>query len=574
MPGVRTDRTHGLAYDLADALLAPWPETAHTDGWPAAWRGEALGRRRPVAASTADAPAPGEVSGTRPGRCARTATAVGTTGGDGTPRVLPVGRRRPRHVDGAGRDARAATPGWHWVERGPGSPSPDLWSDLAAADVVVTHGGQNAVAEVAAARRPAVVVAQPRPFDEQVATARAVDRLGGGRRARRVARGGQLARPARPRPPPRRRRLACVVHRPWRGVRRSRLDALADRPSHGGGQDRVVTDPRPATRALSADRRPPGEAGEPRRRHHRARAARAPRAPAVGTAPAAPPPRHARRRRDGRLAASRPSPAGTPATGRSRSASMRQSRAATCPWPPPATSASTWPLRPAPTRVVLLDVDCIPSRRAARAVCRRARLRGAPRPGRAATPTSSAARWSLPARWPTCPPTPAGPRLPRPRAGGPDRARGTAPGVVPSWPPTRCARRRTCVSSGRCPSPSPCARGAPSGASTRATSATAARTPTSGSGSALPADGSCGWEARGPTTSTTRPRRLPCSTCTTSSPTPTGSPSAGAGGPWRDGSRRSPHGDSCAGRPTAAGRRRGAESTASKDRVSGRGPPC
>ena len=38
MPGVRTDRTHGLAYDLADALLAPWPEAAHTDGWPAAWR--------------------------------------------------------------------------------------------------------------------------------------------------------------------------------------------------------------------------------------------------------------------------------------------------------------------------------------------------------------------------------------------------------------------------------------------------------------------------------------------------------------------------------------------------------
>jgi hypothetical protein len=40
---------------------------------------------------------------------------------------------------------------------------------------VVTHAGQNAVAEVAAARRPAVVIAQPRPFDEQVATARWVD---------------------------------------------------------------------------------------------------------------------------------------------------------------------------------------------------------------------------------------------------------------------------------------------------------------------------------------------------------------------------------------------------------------
>jgi hypothetical protein len=42
-----------------------------------------------------------------------------------------------------------------------------LWAALCGADVVVTHGGQNAVAEVAAARAPAVVVAGPRPFDEQ-----------------------------------------------------------------------------------------------------------------------------------------------------------------------------------------------------------------------------------------------------------------------------------------------------------------------------------------------------------------------------------------------------------------------
>lgn len=44
--------------------------------------------------------------------------------------------------------------------------------------MVVTHAGQNAVAEVAAARRPAVVVAQPRPHDEQVATAQTLEAWG------------------------------------------------------------------------------------------------------------------------------------------------------------------------------------------------------------------------------------------------------------------------------------------------------------------------------------------------------------------------------------------------------------
>jgi len=36
----------------------------------------------------------------------------------------------------------------------------------------VTHAGQSAIADVAAAQRPAVIIPQPRPFDEQRATAR------------------------------------------------------------------------------------------------------------------------------------------------------------------------------------------------------------------------------------------------------------------------------------------------------------------------------------------------------------------------------------------------------------------
>lgn len=49
---------------------------------------------------------------------------------------------------------------------------------LCTADVVVTHADQNAVAEVAAARAPAVVVADKRPFDEQLHTTGRIRALG------------------------------------------------------------------------------------------------------------------------------------------------------------------------------------------------------------------------------------------------------------------------------------------------------------------------------------------------------------------------------------------------------------
>ncbi|WP_202879735.1 glycosyltransferase [Ornithinimicrobium pratense] len=78
-------------------------------------------------------------------------------------------------IDGA----RAATPGWEWTVRGGGfPPAADLAAELCAADVVVTHAGQGSVADVAWARRPAVVLAQPRPYEEQAATVHALDRLG------------------------------------------------------------------------------------------------------------------------------------------------------------------------------------------------------------------------------------------------------------------------------------------------------------------------------------------------------------------------------------------------------------
>jgi hypothetical protein len=159
LPGTRTDRPHLAAYDLADALLAPWPAQSHARDWSSAWADKAWcvggisrfdGRPLPPAGPSA-----------------------------GDRRVLLLWGAGGRDTDASGVEAaRRATPGWTWSERSPDRPSPDLWAELCAADVVVTHAGQNAVADVAAARAPAVVIAQRRPFGEQLATARALSRLG------------------------------------------------------------------------------------------------------------------------------------------------------------------------------------------------------------------------------------------------------------------------------------------------------------------------------------------------------------------------------------------------------------
>ena len=149
MRGDRSDRPHVTAYDLADALLAPWSEDVPAP-WPQRWLDKtthvgALSRfdgwHRPAH----------RVSTGRP-----TALLLWGEGGGG-PTDQEIARMR------------AATPEWDWQLAHPGSRlGPEqLWAALCGADVVVTHGGQNAVAEVAAARAPAVVVAGPRPFDEQ-----------------------------------------------------------------------------------------------------------------------------------------------------------------------------------------------------------------------------------------------------------------------------------------------------------------------------------------------------------------------------------------------------------------------
>ena len=181
MRGDRTDRTHRAAYDAATALVAPWSTETAEPYWPEEWNRKTTFTG---AISRFDAPVRDAAGvGRHPLQPATPASGTDATeppsGVVHRGSVLVVWGRGGTVVgDEEIAAARAATPGWRWTVRTPDAPSPDLWRELHEATVVVTHGGNNAVAELSAARVPAVVVAQPRPHDEQLATAAALDRAG------------------------------------------------------------------------------------------------------------------------------------------------------------------------------------------------------------------------------------------------------------------------------------------------------------------------------------------------------------------------------------------------------------
>jgi hypothetical protein len=158
MRGDRTDRAHRLGYDLADGLIACWPEELADPDWPAGWT-------------------------------AKTCFASAFSRFDariGSPAPPTDGRRHVAVLMGAGGTdigvdqvaaAAAATPEWDWdVLGGRAGWHADPWPVLQRADVVVTHAGQNALAEVAASRTPAVVIPQDRPHREQFAAADLLER--------------------------------------------------------------------------------------------------------------------------------------------------------------------------------------------------------------------------------------------------------------------------------------------------------------------------------------------------------------------------------------------------------------
>jgi Glycosyltransferase family 28 C-terminal domain len=181
LPGRREDPAHRLGHALAQTLIAPWPaflsadllspDLRSGDGLDAGLPSADLRGQGPVAAPVQAVGAFSRFDGRTPepavaGRGLSVLVLQGGGGTEITPRQL--------------REAAAATPGWEWTVLGGASGSwvADPWPLLGQADVVVTHGGLNAVAEVAAARKPAVVVPQTRPHGEQHATGRALARAG------------------------------------------------------------------------------------------------------------------------------------------------------------------------------------------------------------------------------------------------------------------------------------------------------------------------------------------------------------------------------------------------------------
>lgn len=150
-PGDRTDPAHTLVYRLADHIVAPWPGELNTPHW-----------LLPHAAKTSYVGGISRFEG-------RTVSTRGD-GRDGEPTVLLLGGA------GGGFDVRIPSAGptgvrWKALGGGSGTWVDDPWADICDADVVVSHAGQNSVADLAAARCRAVVIPQPRPFDEQEATA-------------------------------------------------------------------------------------------------------------------------------------------------------------------------------------------------------------------------------------------------------------------------------------------------------------------------------------------------------------------------------------------------------------------
>lgn len=162
MPGDRDDDAHRLAYHMAEALIAPWPSGHNLGNFETEWAAKihhvgAFSRFdcRPLPHTVARRPGP--------------AHALLLWGTGGTERL-----------EAMLNELRVATSPWSWSFAGPGNFLDDdaLWRELSAADVVVTHAGQNALSDVAAAEKPAVVVSSPRPFDEQSHTARALNASG------------------------------------------------------------------------------------------------------------------------------------------------------------------------------------------------------------------------------------------------------------------------------------------------------------------------------------------------------------------------------------------------------------
>lgn len=160
LPGVRTDQAHLIGLDAATGLVSAWPSAPEASGMLPGMPHDVLDRIVTVGAVSR-----------------LPVAAAGSAGHDGPRRaVLLQGRGGDAMTDLDAGGLAARCPGWEWtVLGGKGEWVADPVPFLAVADVVVTAAGQGSIADLAALRRPCVVVPADRPHAEQATTVRVLD---------------------------------------------------------------------------------------------------------------------------------------------------------------------------------------------------------------------------------------------------------------------------------------------------------------------------------------------------------------------------------------------------------------
>lgn len=175
MRGVREDRPHALGYDVAEALLAPWPASTQ-EQLPPQW----MKKLTAVGSFSRFDDLINDDAQDEQGGSVRTV-------------LLLLGNGGHEVSFDAVAEAADATPDWNWRIAGVSAAEANVstrenltflgyvenvWQELQESSVVVGPCGTGSVGEVAAARRPFIALPQERPFDEQLVQASILERAG------------------------------------------------------------------------------------------------------------------------------------------------------------------------------------------------------------------------------------------------------------------------------------------------------------------------------------------------------------------------------------------------------------
>jgi predicted glycosyltransferase len=158
-PGDRSDAAHLLGYRLSSAIIAPWPDLVR----PLTTAPDVESRVETIGAISRIHPSGGAPSS--PHHLAGAGGVIVVLTGEGG--------RGLSAVTAAVEIASAALPQYTWrTLRGQNEET--VAAALREATLVIAHCGQNAVAEIAASRTPAILIPEDRPHGEQSALAAAI----------------------------------------------------------------------------------------------------------------------------------------------------------------------------------------------------------------------------------------------------------------------------------------------------------------------------------------------------------------------------------------------------------------